>query len=230
MIPQGPSDSLVLGDAVAIGLNTIPPNTRLTVEANLAAKFNNPNYYQTVDFTDSIQDGVDEIAAFTGCIYKSAVLPFTQYTTYYDLLTLLPDYIGVVAMFNSVINRWMYWTSLKKFNQCRIDWDTVYGTPFYWTPINHRYVAIFMKPSVTNYGNLYVFYRAAAPLLTDVTPVPIPDEHMIALENYCETDLWEQAQEFTKAETKFNEYKASLEKLRVLMRNQRNRDRTMSLR
>lgn len=205
-------------------------STRLDLQVRLNLFFNNTTYYDTQSLNDSLQDGTDEIAAFSGCIYNSANIPFTQYTTYYDLLTLLPDYIGVVAVWNNAIRRWLFPQSLKKFNQVRIDWDNAYGTPYYFSPINHRYMAIYMKPSVPNYGNMFVFYRASAPTLTDSTIVPIPDEHLVALESYCETDLWEQAQEWGKAEQQFKTYVAQLEALRVLMRNQRNRDRMVSLR
>ena len=205
-------------------------STRLDLQIRLQSFFNNPTYYDTQSLNDSLQDGVDEVCAFTGCIYKSASIPFSQYTTYYDLLTLLPDYIGVVAVWNNTIRRWMYPQSLKKFNQVRIDWDVAYGTPYYFSPVNHRYMAIYMKPGAPGYGNMFVFYRAAAPTLVDATVIPIPDEHLIALESYSITDLWEQAQEWGKAEAEFKTYAAQLEALRVLMRSQRNRDRTLSLR
>lgn len=203
--------------------------TRLDVQDKLQIHFNNTIYYDTQSMNDSIQDGLDEVCAFTGCIYKSATLPFTQFTTYYDMLSLLPDYIGIVAMFNLTIRRWMWPDSLKKFNQDRIDWDVCYGTPYYFCPINHRYVAIYKKPAISTYGNFVIYYRAAAPTLNDATPIPIPGEHITALETYSIADLWEQAQEFTKATEGLKIYMKNLEDLRVLMRNQRNRDRYAGL-
>jgi hypothetical protein len=205
-------------------------STRLDMQVRLQNYLNNSIYYTVDDMNNSIQDGSDEISAFSGCIWASSVIPFTQFTTYYDLLTLLPNYIGIYAMYNATINRWMWPQSLKKFNQVRIDWDNAYGTPYYFAPINHRYVAIYMKPSVANYGNMIVFYRAQGPQLADTTTIPIPDEHMLVLESYSKMDLWEQAQEFSKAEAEFKNYTSVLDKLRILMRNQRNRDRMMSLR
>jgi hypothetical protein len=204
-------------------------STRLDLAKKLQNQFNNTVYYTTDDLNASMQDGVDEVCAVTGCIYKSAALPFTQYTTYYDMLTLLPDYIGIVAMWNNVIKRWMFPTSLRKLNEQREDWDSSYGTPYYFCPITHRYVAIWLKPGVVNYGNMFVFYRAAAPALTDTTPIPIPDEHITALELYSITDLWEQAQEWGKASDSVQDYMKNLEALRVLMRNKRDPDRGMQL-
>lgn len=202
---------------------------RLDVQRKLQNHFNNSVYYDQQSVNDSIQDGMDEIAAFTGCIYKSVQLPFTQFTTYYDMLTLCPDYIGLVAIFNVAIRRWMLPSSLKKFEQDRIDWDVAYGTPYYFAPISHRYVAIYKKPAVANYGNFIMFYRAAAPTITDSTPIPLPEEHVTVLEAYCITDLWEQAQELGKATQALQFYIGNIEKLRILMRNQRNSDRYISL-
>jgi hypothetical protein len=197
---------------------------------NLQNHFNNTVYYTDVDLTDSIQDGLDEVVAFTGCVYKSAVLPFTKNTTYYDMLTLLPDYIGVVAIFNDVMHRWMWPTSLRKLEQQRVDWDTIGGTPYYFTPINHRYVAIWYKPLVENYGNMVIYYRAAAPILTsDGDQIPIPEEHTDALEHYCITDLWEQAQEWGKSSDQIKDYITHINDLRVYIRNKRNPGRLPSL-
>jgi hypothetical protein len=144
------------------------------------------------------------------------------------MLSLLPDYIGVVALWNDTIHRWLLPTSLRKLLAARTDWDVCYGTPEYFVPINHRYVAIWRKPAVVNYGRMFVFYRAAAPILTDETQIPLPDEYM-ALETYSIADLWEQAQEWGKASVAVKEYITDIESLRVLMRNKRNVDRQMGL-
>lgn len=204
--------------------------TRVDLANKLQSFFNNPTFYDTQSMNDTIQDGCDEICAFTGCIYKSAVIPFVAGKTYYDLAAILPDYIGVVAIFNSAIRRFMIPSSLKKFDQFRIDWDTCGGTPYYFCPINFRYVAINFKPLASGYGNMIVYYRAAAPTLTDSTAIPILDEHLTVLEQYGQVDLWESAQEWQKAQRMFEDsYAPSLDNLRVLVRNQRNPDRMMSL-
>lgn len=228
------SDSFAFGDSLSITvpITDLSGTTRGSLAARLQNQFQNSVYYQSIDFNDSIQDGLDEVCAFTGAIYNSATIPFIGGKTYYDMLSLLPDYIGIVAIFNSSINRWLFPTSLRKLNQVRIDWETAYGTPYYFVPVNHRYVAIYMKPgpTVTNYGKMYVFYRAAGPQLTDGMMIPLPNDHIQALESYSILDLWEQAQEFGKAENYFQSYTKNLDELRVLMRNRRNPGRITSLR
>lgn len=204
--------------------------TRVDLTARLQNYLPNTTYYQPIDFNDSIQDGLSEVAALTGCVYNTATIPFTANRTYYDFLTLLPDYIGVVAIFNSVIRRWLFPTSLTKLNQARWDWEVAGGTPYWFVPINHRYVAIYMKPLTVGYGNMYVFYRAAAPTLTDTTLLPVPADHIQALEGYVLTDLWEQNQEFSKASEYIqSSYLPDIEKLRVYIQSKRDTDRQIRL-
>lgn len=204
-------------------------STRLDVQTSIQMYLNNPTYYTPQDMNDSIQDGVDEICAFSGCIWASATIPFTANKSYYDMITLMPNYIGVVAIFNNTIKRWLIPTSLRKLDQDRIDWETALGTPFYFAPVSHRYVAIYKKPGAASYGDMFVFYRAAAPTLGDLTNIPIPEDHITAVENYCVADLFEQNQEFTKSSERLKSYIDDLEQLRIYIRNKRMPDRLPSL-
>jgi len=204
-------------------------STRLDVQNSIQLYLNNPAYYTTTDMNDSIQDGVDEICAFSGCIWKSATIPFVANLSYYDMLTLIPDYIGVVAIFNNTIKRWLLPQSRRKFNQDRIDWESAVGVPYYFDAVSHRYVVIYKKPGAANYGDMFVFYRAAAPTLGDLTNIPIPEDHITCLENYCITDLWEQNQEFTKGSDRLKEYIEDLQQLQVYMHSKRIPDRLPSL-
>lgn len=191
--------------------------------------FEDPSYYTSIDFNDSIQDGYDEAVAFSGAILKGASTPFVNNLSYYDMLTLFPDYIGVVAMFNTTTKRWMWPTSVRKLENTRVDWDTAPGTPYYFVPISHRYVAIYKKPNTNAYGNMFLYYRAAAPTLASSDTIQLPSDHVLALQDYCITDLFEQAQEWAKAQKHFQAYAMMLEKLRVWAQNQRMPDRSINL-
>lgn len=226
------TDISTLSDSQGVSLGVQSPNglTRLGLQTRLQNHFQNTQYYQGNDWNDSIQDGLDEVCAFSGCLLNSGIIPFTPYTTYYDMLTLFPDYIGVYAIFNTTINRWMFSSSIRKFYQVRIDWETAAGVPYYFSPISHRFVSIFKKPIVEGYGNMIVYYRSSAPTLNDGTIIPLPDDQIFALESYCIQDLWEQNQEFGKAAEYFDTYVKNLEALRIVMQNQRNGGRVVSLR
>jgi len=201
---------------------------RIELQQRLQRHFQNSVYYTGQDFNDSIQDGVDEVCAFSGCVLKSASISFVNNLTYYDFRTLLPDYIGVVAIFNSTIKRFLIPSSLRKFNQVRIDWETAPGVPYYFSPVNFRYVAIYKKPIVNNYGDMFIYYRASAPTLSDSTTIPIPEDHIDALESYNKADLWEQNQEFTKAGNELKAYINMLNQLRTYM-SKKDPDRLPSL-
>jgi hypothetical protein len=204
--------------------------TRLIMQDRIRNFFQNNTYYSGDDLNNSIQDGLDEVASLAGCVFASGTLTFTANTTYYDLVSLFPNYVGLIAIFNNTIKRWMTPVSIKKLDGFRIDWEVVGGTPWYFCPMNWRYFAIYQKPLVGNYGEAYVFYYAAAPNpLTDTTVIPIPDDHVQVLENYCLTDLLEQQQEFTKASAMFKAYVARLEQFRLLMKNKRSSDRIPGL-
>lgn len=203
--------------------------TRVELAARIQNFFNNPTYFTDYDINNSIQDGIDEVCAFTGCIYKSAVVPFVGGLSYYDMLTILPDYIGMIAVYNSTINRWMWPMSLRKFDELRIDWECVLGVPYYFSVVNHRYMAIYQKPA-TSLGNMLVYYRAAAPTLDDSTQIPLLDDYLNTLENYNITDLFEQSQEWQKAGGHFESYVKDLQQLKNLIQSKRMPDRLPSLR
>jgi hypothetical protein len=189
--------------------------TRLEAITRLRNYFENNIYFSTDDFLASLQDGYDEVAAFSGCILKAVNIPYNQYVSYYDMINLIPDFIGTFAIFNSVTHRWMSPVSLKKLDRHRTDWETAYGTPEYFSTVSHRYVAIYRKPGTTGYGDAWVYYIAAAPTLTaDSDLIQIPDEFVAVLEDYSIVDLQEQQQEWTKAGNYFANYTASLEDLR----------------
>jgi len=204
--------------------------TRTDQEIRLRNYFENNDYYSSFDMLNSIQDGYDEVISFSGCIVKAVVLPFVNGLTYYDLLTLLPDYIGVISIYNTLTNRWMCPTSERKLDKLRPDWETCYGTPELFTPINHRYMAIYRKPNADGYGNFYIYYIASAPTLGPTDLIQIPTDYVNALEDYCITDLQEQAQEFTKALTRFSSYQENLAQLQRWAKSSRQPDRLPNLR
>lgn len=203
--------------------------TRVQLQARLNNYFQNVPYYDPASVNDTLQDGLDEVVAFSGAGYNSAVIPFQANLTYYDLRSILPDYIGVYAIFNRTMNRWMFPTSLRKLDQVRIDWEASIGTPYYFVPISYRYIAIWMKPGVPQYGNMFILYRSSAPTLDDNSQIPLPDDHIQCLENYAIQDLWEMQQEFTKAGLAMPQYQQSLETLTTYMREKQNPSRAQAL-
>lgn len=199
------------------------------LEARIQTHFENNTYYSSGDIAASIADGYQEVAAYTGCILKSTILAVDANKSYYDLISDISDLIGVICIYNNVTKRWMVPTSLQKLKALSNRWDTVIGTPEQFAIISYRYMALFRKPSVAGYGDLVVYYVAAAPSISGSTAFLIKDEHMNALEDYVKTDLWEQQQEWSKATTQFKYYIQNSTLLRSSIQTQRARDRYKGL-
>ena len=167
--------------------------------------------------------------AISGCILKATTLTFTAGLSYYDMISLIPDFLGVYAIFNLAIKRFMLPTSIRKLDQDRIDWETALGTPYYFCPVSHRYMAIYKKPGSSGYGTMYVYYKAIAPALSSNTDILIPQDSLQTLEDYVISDLWEQNQEWGKAAVHLNAYGENLQDLKNLI-NGRQPDRLPQLR
>lgn len=192
--------------------------TRTQLMYRIQNHLNNSVFYTDDDLKDSIQDGLDETVAYSGAIVKSAVIELNKDQTYYDFIELLPDFAGLVGIYNTVTKSYLNPTTRR---QLGLNWATAIGTPDSFAPINHRWVAIASKPTVNNYGKAIVFYRTTAPQLDDSIEIPLPEDSL-ALEEYVKVDLWEQAQEFMKAKTEFSYYVADLERLRRIIQERTN--------
>lgn len=203
--------------------------TRDDLKTRLQVHFESSDNLNDQDYDDAIQDGYEEIIAGSGCLFKAATLSFTANLSYYDLRNLLPDFLGIVAIFNVVTKRWMCPISYRKLDDETYDWETKIGTPDFFCPLSHRFMAIYRKPGVADYGNMYIFYRATAPILTGSTDILIPDDHMKIFEDYSFTDLNDRMQEFSKASRTFKEYVMGMEKFRQSIKYDRVPDRMPNL-
>ncbi len=167
-------------------------------------------FFTYIDILESIQDGYDDIAAVTGCIQRDAIITLDADTTYHDFLGLVPDFLGLVAVYNLTTNRWVEFQQLKGYDRIRIDWETWQGSQCEFGAIsNFRYVCLIPRSS----SQLQVFYRATAPkLLTDSDTFLIHLDEQTLLEQYATADLLDSAEEYNKADMIWSEYFADLVK------------------
>lgn len=231
-IPVTTSDSFTLGSDFDIQFGDVPIGiTRGELKTQIANYFENSPYYQgEPDLNNSIQDGYDELIAYAGLRPTKGTFPITNGKTYYDLKTLLPDFVAVIALFNPVTKRWLSPTSLTKLERYGQSWETVSGSPYFFVSVSWRYIAIHPKPVVDGYGNMIIYYMAQAPLLVDDgTVIDSTDEGVSVIEQYVRTDLLEMGQEWSKAGNQFISYLDDLEQYRKKMQ-QRAVDRIPMLR
>ncbi len=190
----------------------------------------NPVYWTPEDINASVQDGYDEIIGTTGSLLKATIIPFTKDLVYYDLRSIIPDYLAITSIYNPITKRWMTPISLWGLDAIREDWEIIGGTPEYFSVVSHRYVAIHPRTNVDNYGNMYVMYKASAQALTSDSAIKFNNDFITALEEYAAADLLEQNQEFTKASIRFKEYLRLLGQLDTWTKNLRESDRIPTLR
>lgn len=192
--------------------------TRDQITAKVATQLGDNNvFYEADDLNDSIQDGYAEVAGITGCIFKATTVNIEANLSYYDFGALISDYLAVTAMFNPQTKRWMTPVSVRQLEDIREDWELATGNSFLFWPVNFRFVAIYPRLTVSS-GQLYVYYRAQADVLTGSSTPQIPEEHQAVLESYVTGDLLEQAEEFTKAQIEFDNYEKSILALRYAVR------------
>lgn len=204
--------------------------TRDDFKTNLEVEFENSDNYSEADLDNAIQEGYEEVSSFAGSIFKATTLAFTADLTYYDLKELISDYLGLVALYNTVTRRWMVPTSMKRLEAERWDWETAVGTPEWFVPISYRYMAIYKKPGEPDYGDLHVFYRATAPVLAGSDDILIPEDHIGVLEDYAAMDLLEKTQEWTKASMVMKRYQEGILTFRDFVQNSRLKGRIPILR
>jgi len=185
-------------------------------------------FYTDEDIFDSLQDGYDEIVLYSGCIEKIVSVPFPV-TPYYNLLSVIPDFYRVFAIYNPNNKQFLEPITFQILDGFTDEWETETGTPQWFVPIDFKYIAFYPYYAAVPSLNMYVMYYAQAPDFTTSNNLEIPSNHQGVIENYVVNDLLDQSLEFKKSTTIFKTYLSELEKLKkeVERRNQSDRIQQM---
>lgn len=168
-------------------------------------------FFSLIDVNASLQDAYDDICCYCGQLEKSVKVPFQANLVYYDFPTIIPDFECVVAIYNYNNNRWLIPSSTTEMDQFRWDWELWNGQPIYFGPTDFRYT--FISPSLNSAnGNMEVFYRAQADVMSDFSVPRIKSDYAKLLEFYAIGDLLESVKEYTKADIWLAQYFAGREK------------------
>jgi hypothetical protein len=197
-------------------------STRTELSSKIRQFLNDSGYfYSESDINDSIQDGYDEVAALSGCIEKVTSISFTLNTVYYDMRSLISDYISVVGIWNRRVKRWLTPVSLRQLDGLSEKWEITTSEPFAFCPVNYRYIAVF--PAIAATGSaatnkMYIVYKAAAETLiaSSEPAIPLSLQEDI-LNSYVSMDMFEQAEEWTKAQEHFKSYLEKGDELKSLI-------------
>jgi hypothetical protein len=169
-------------------------------------------YWTDTDKNYAIQDAYSDCIAMAKAVTKSATISLVANQPYYNLHTLISDFIGCIAIFNNSTNRWLFDDhTVRDFDKIRIDWEMWNGEPAFWAPVSPELVAIVPSKSAST-GTLTVYYWAAAPTLSSDSDIFLLSDDLIddTLEACTTGDLQEQAEEFTKASMYHERYEKSI--------------------
>ncbi len=183
------------------------------IKANVSLNLNDAGiFFEPNDLAVSMQDAYDDICSKSQCILKSVTLNWQDELSYYDFVALgVPDFIGTVAIYDNNTNRFLFDDlNLKQFEAVDCDWELRHGTPQNWAALNFKFTAIMPKPATAS-GTFILYYWAAAPIIVDSASPLIALDAQTLLELYVTADLFEQAEEYTKAGNYWEEYFEGLE-------------------
>ena len=184
-------------------------STWLTIKDNIRTNLGDAAIanFSIQDINDSCQDAYNEVVAISQCILKKTTLSFLSNTNYYDLPSLVPDFMAMTAGFNNNTNLWLLDDkTLKDFDRDRVDWELWTGQPVWWAPCNDgRKVVLVPKLTIAT-GNFDLYYWAVAPTIIDSESPLVPPDFESLIECYATADLLEQFEEFTKAQNYWKEF------------------------
>lgn len=192
---------------------------------------NGITYYSTDDLSDSYDDGLTEVAVATGIIERRGSVALIDDQVYYDLYEALPDYLQVFAIWNPDIQDWMNQKSIDFFKRFRADWEKATGSSYRFAIVNFQTIALFPHKPTADGTELDIYYNAVPRGTQLMSSVPeIPEQFQVVLQYYQMSDLFAQAEEFTKANIYFKEYMNKRDELKHYVNNRSMPDRIHLLR
>jgi hypothetical protein len=177
--------------------------TRDELAALIITNLNDSGVFNTLEeVNDAIQDGYEDLVLTHGLRPKATAINIAANKVFYDMPTIIPDFVALRAIYFSSNKRWLTSQPLKYLQSCRDDWELTTGNPTDYWVANYRRVALFPHPTSSSVDTLWIFYYASAPTLTlSAQDLNIPvDSGFRALENYATSVLLTKAEEWSKAE------------------------------
>ena len=158
-------------------------------------------HFTSTDLLDSLNDGYALTALICEVIEK--VIPYTVSANAQidDVLSNIPDYYRVFAIYSETANRWLNPCAFKNIQQNGVRWGIQTGNIREFCPLGDRHILWYPSPVVAQ--NLQIFYRAEVSTLSSgEVPNFFEDCHKL-LVNYICSDLLDQNLEYTKSNRYF---------------------------
>ncbi len=180
---------------------------RLAVRTNIREIIEDQgSFYSDTDLNSAIQECYKLYINEVNVIEKRVTLNFADDLVYYDMQTLVSDYLIPVALFNNNNRSWLDARSRLWLDSYRLDWETATGEPRWFSVINHKYIALAPHQEV-GVGTFDLHYLAFAPTInSDRTSIQVLAESEHIFEIYTQFYLMLQAREFNKAKMSLREF------------------------
>lgn len=176
-------------------------------------------YFDEADVSLAVKEGYEDVVALSQCITKTLTLDFVANQVYYDFEALVEsegdgDFLAVVGIYNNSNNRFLFDDStLRDFSKLRDDWELWVGTPQYWAAAAWNRTALIPHYSSVSSETFDLHYWAQAPTFINEDSPNFPTQFHRLIEHYATADLLETAEEFTKAQFAFEQYRTELPKM-----------------
>lgn len=189
--------------------------TRASIRANIRIYMGDigTSFWDDAAINEAIQDAYTELSGTLQIIRKNGLVTFRADRNYFSPATLLSDssYLNTLAVFDIARNIFLkdnlVWP--RDFQKIRSDWEASTTPPEYWCPVDTTQIVVYGRLQAA--GRYRIYYAATAPILTDDTTVLLlPDQAELALEEYIQCDLLEQAEEFAKAQIHYERYSGEI--------------------
>lgn len=180
----------------------IKANIRTELGDSIASSFSQQ------DIDDSVQDAYNEVVCLSQCIIKKvSAISFQANLNYYDMTTIVTDYLATTAIFSNLTNLWLLDDkTIKDFDKDRIDWELWTGSPIWWAPCNDAKRIAMVPRLTTATGTFDLYYWATAPTIINSSSPLVPLDFHNLIEIYSIADLLESYEEFNKAHAFWEEF------------------------
>lgn len=164
------------------------------------------SFYSDEDLNDSIKDAYDEVTSLYGLRIKESVISLAANTSYVNVVSQVPDYIGGIVVYDPLLKRCLnddvMWPS---------DFRTkLSGTPTAWAPVDSEQIVFLGRPATERFYEL-THFSSAPELIDDSSEISVSRVIVPIMEEYIYGDLLEQFNEFTKAGMRWEKYFSMIE-------------------
>lgn len=165
------------------------------------------SFYSDIDLNAAIQECYTEYVKDTKVIEKKVTINFQDDLVYYNLRTLVPDFLRVKQIYDTNSRSWLTGRSIVWLDKRYTEWETKLGIPQNFSIISPELIAFFPHLEIATSASFELYYDALAPIIaTDSEVLNIFTNSNDLFIFYSTFYLMLQAKEFTKAKLSLQEF------------------------